>query len=191
MAVAADTGDIMATQKYHQQSRHLLTQALRELDQGDLVQASEKGWGAAAQMVKAIAEQRGWRHRAHDPAATLLLPGRTHHPQGPSPHPAPSQGLALGEPVQSRPGAIASPAAPFLTPPSASDPSTRPSNRLAVPRQAELRGSPAAICPTISPSAATREPSASPWHSCLYPHPLESGGVRALLSHHPRFSSLA
>ena len=31
------------------------------------------------------------------------------------------QGLALGKPVQSRPGAIASPAAPFLTPPSASD----------------------------------------------------------------------
>ena len=49
----------MATQKYQQQSRHLLTQALRELDQGDLVQASEKGWGAAAQMVKAVAEQRG------------------------------------------------------------------------------------------------------------------------------------
>ena len=125
-----------------------------------------------------------------DPAATLLLPGRTHHPQGPSPHPAPSQGLALGEPVQSRPGAIASPAAPFLTPPSASDPSTRPSNRLAVPRQAGHPVSPAAICPTILPSAATREPSASPWHSCLYPHPLESGGVRAL-HHHPRFSSLA
>ena len=41
--------------------------------------------------------------------------------------------LALGKQVQSRPGAIASPAAPFLTPPSASDPSTRPSNRLAVP----------------------------------------------------------
>ena len=56
----------MATQKYQQQSRHLLTQALRELDQGDLVQASEKGWGAAAQMVKAVAEQRGWRHRAHE-----------------------------------------------------------------------------------------------------------------------------
>ncbi len=36
------------------------------MDQGDLVQASEKGWGAAAQMVKAIAEQRGWRHRAHE-----------------------------------------------------------------------------------------------------------------------------
>ena len=56
----------MATQKYHQQSRHLLAQALRELDQGDLVQASEKGWGSAAQVVKAIAEQRGWRHRSHE-----------------------------------------------------------------------------------------------------------------------------
>ena len=56
----------MATQKYQQQSRHLLAQAVRELDQGDPVQASEKGWGAAAQMVKAVAEQRGWRHRPHE-----------------------------------------------------------------------------------------------------------------------------
>lgn len=28
-------------------------------------QASEKGWGAAAQIVKAIAEQRGWQHHGH------------------------------------------------------------------------------------------------------------------------------
>ena len=33
--------------------------------QGDVVQASEKGWGAAAQMVKAVAEQRGWPHNGH------------------------------------------------------------------------------------------------------------------------------
>lgn len=32
---------------------------------GDLLQASEKGWAAAAQMVKAASEQRGWRHRSH------------------------------------------------------------------------------------------------------------------------------
>ena len=32
---------------------------------GDLLQASEKGWGAAAQAVKAIAETRGWDHRGH------------------------------------------------------------------------------------------------------------------------------
>ena len=32
---------------------------------GDLLQASEKGWGAAAQTIKAIAEARGWAHRSH------------------------------------------------------------------------------------------------------------------------------
>ena len=32
---------------------------------GDVRQASEKGWGAAAQMVKAVAEQRGWDHTGH------------------------------------------------------------------------------------------------------------------------------
>ena len=35
------------------------------LAEGDLLQASEKGWGAAAQMVKAVAEARGWRHSTH------------------------------------------------------------------------------------------------------------------------------
>ena len=35
------------------------------LAEGDLLQASEKGWGAAAQMVKAVAETRGWRHSTH------------------------------------------------------------------------------------------------------------------------------
>ena len=42
-----------------------LTQAYEELAKGDLPQASEKGWGAAAQVVKAIAQQRGWRHFSH------------------------------------------------------------------------------------------------------------------------------
>ena len=35
------------------------------LREGDLLQASEKGWGAVARMVKAAAETRGWRHRSH------------------------------------------------------------------------------------------------------------------------------
>ena len=30
-----------------------------------MLQASEKGWGAAAQMVKAVAEARGWPHGVH------------------------------------------------------------------------------------------------------------------------------
>ena len=55
----------MATQKYNNASRHLLAQARAELEQGDTRQASEKGWGAAAQMIKAVAETRGWPHRHH------------------------------------------------------------------------------------------------------------------------------
>jgi hypothetical protein len=35
------------------------------LETGDVRQASEKGWGAAAQIVKAVAEKHGWRHRGH------------------------------------------------------------------------------------------------------------------------------
>jgi hypothetical protein len=49
-------------QNYSAISRDLLGKAQVALDQGDLVQASEKGWSAAAQMVKAIAEERGWPH---------------------------------------------------------------------------------------------------------------------------------
>ena len=52
--------------KYRDASRPLLAQASRELAAGDVRQASEKGWGAAAQMVKAIAEQRGWPHSSHE-----------------------------------------------------------------------------------------------------------------------------
>ena len=56
----------MVTQlTYRQQSRRFLEQARRELGEGDLAQASEKGWGAASQMVKAVAESRGWEHEPH------------------------------------------------------------------------------------------------------------------------------
>ena len=55
----------MVTETYAQAARHLLEQATAEMAQGDVRQASEKGWGAAAQMVKAVAERRGWEHRTH------------------------------------------------------------------------------------------------------------------------------
>ena len=64
----------MTTQKYNDASRQLLAQARAELDQGDIRQASEKGWGAATQMVKAVAEARGWPHRHH---GLLTLAGET------------------------------------------------------------------------------------------------------------------
>ena len=55
----------MVTQTYREASHRLLRQAEEELAAGDVRQASEKGWGSAAQMVKSIAEQRGWAHRSH------------------------------------------------------------------------------------------------------------------------------
>ena len=42
-----------------------MEQANEELARDDLRQASEKGWGAASQIVKAVAEERGWEHRGH------------------------------------------------------------------------------------------------------------------------------
>ncbi len=52
------------TPTYQQRSREFLAKAYRELDE-DPVQASEKGWGAASTIVKAIAEERGWEHHFH------------------------------------------------------------------------------------------------------------------------------
>ena len=50
---------------YRAASWDLLRQGYSEWAAGDLRQASEKGWGAAAQMVKAVAEKRGWGHNSH------------------------------------------------------------------------------------------------------------------------------
>ncbi len=55
----------MATRSdYHVETAAVfLARAQAYLADGDLLQASEKDWGAAAQMVKAVAEARGWEHR--------------------------------------------------------------------------------------------------------------------------------
>ena len=55
----------MRANGYAEASRTFLEKAREELDEEDFVQASEKLWGAAAQMVKAVAEPRGWRHDSH------------------------------------------------------------------------------------------------------------------------------
>ena len=51
--------------QYKEGSRTFIQQAQDELVKGDLRQASEKAWGAAAQAVKAVAEERGWNHGSH------------------------------------------------------------------------------------------------------------------------------
>ncbi len=48
-----------------QLSRWFLEHARIEIANGNRLQASEKIWGAAAHALKAIAIQRGWRHRSH------------------------------------------------------------------------------------------------------------------------------
>ena len=55
----------MTPQKYRDATQLLLQQAGDELAAGDARQAAEKGWGAAAQKVKAVCEERGWRHHSH------------------------------------------------------------------------------------------------------------------------------
>ena len=51
---------------YHVETANVfLAHAHASLREGDLLQASEKGWGAASRMVKAVAETRGWRNSTH------------------------------------------------------------------------------------------------------------------------------
>ncbi len=42
-----------------------IAHAFEELDKGDRLQASEKGWGAAAHEIKRIAQGHGWKHGSH------------------------------------------------------------------------------------------------------------------------------
>ncbi len=52
--------------EYHNATaRHFIAEARDYLAADDLLQASEKGWGAAAQAVKSGAETRGWPHNGH------------------------------------------------------------------------------------------------------------------------------
>ena len=112
-----------------------------------------------------------------DPAATLLLPGRTPHPLGPASHFASSPALALGKPVQQRSGETARPPTPFLTAP---DPSARLSTGLAVPRQAGTSVSTAAICPADLPLRNHLRSSTTAVGGAHSPNPAESLRIKAL-----------
>ena len=56
----------METLPYGEQAHVFLKQAREELDKNDLLQASEKGWGAAAQGIKAVAQRKRWPHYEHN-----------------------------------------------------------------------------------------------------------------------------
>ena len=65
----------MLTQEHTQTARDFLIASDREFAAGDILQGSEKLWGAAAHAVMALAQQRGWRfgdHRSLRAAANRL-----------------------------------------------------------------------------------------------------------------------
>ena len=59
---AENTNEVTA---HAAQAREFLGKALEYLEAGDLHQASEKGWGAAAHMAKAVAVAQDWRYDKH------------------------------------------------------------------------------------------------------------------------------
>ena len=53
------------TRPYVKRSKQYLVQAEVEQWRGDYLQASKKLWCAIVQIIKAVAEDRGWRHSEH------------------------------------------------------------------------------------------------------------------------------
>ena len=72
----------MATAERHREiSSQFLEQAEDEFRKGDLLQASEKAWGAVAHYVNSVARERGWPMGSHrdvnDNASRLILRDQT------------------------------------------------------------------------------------------------------------------
>ena len=65
MAAQENEPDIDAVTDYETQARDFLAKGHEYLAAGDLHQASEKGWGAAAHMAKAVAVAQGWQYDRH------------------------------------------------------------------------------------------------------------------------------
>ena len=55
----------MLTQEHAQTAQDFLAVADDEFAAGDMLQGSEKMWGAAAHAVMAVAQQRGWHFGSH------------------------------------------------------------------------------------------------------------------------------
>ena len=56
----------MATTARHQEiTKQFLEQAQEEFEKGELLQASEKAWGAFVHYVESIAKERRWPSRSH------------------------------------------------------------------------------------------------------------------------------
>ena len=61
-----------AVEDYRQQARHFQVKSREYLAEGELHQASEKGWGTAAWMAKAVALAYGWEYEKHEQFNVVL-----------------------------------------------------------------------------------------------------------------------
>lgn len=66
------TIDRRAVETYARLSTTFLQKSRDYLASGDLHQASEKGWGAAAHMAKAVATAQGWEYERHRDFSIVL-----------------------------------------------------------------------------------------------------------------------
>ena len=65
-----ETGN--AVVDHRERAKYFLKRGRQYLADDDLHQASEKGWGAAAHMVKAAAAAGGWSYQNHDEFGDVL-----------------------------------------------------------------------------------------------------------------------
>ena len=66
------TVDPVEVADYAAQAREFLAKAREYLAADDLHQASEKGWGAASHMAKAVAAAQGWEYETHADFSVVL-----------------------------------------------------------------------------------------------------------------------
>ena len=62
-------------------AKDFLERSKSYLAQGDLHQASEKGWGAASHMVKAVAAANNWEYERHDDFDSVVINARQRYRQ--------------------------------------------------------------------------------------------------------------
>ena len=62
-------------------ARDFLERSKAYLEQDDLHQASEKGWGAAAHIVKAVAAANNWEYEYHDQFESVVINARQRYRQ--------------------------------------------------------------------------------------------------------------
>ena len=62
-------------------ARNFLERSKSYLARGDLHQASEKGWGAASHIIKAVAVANGWEYESHDQFENVVVNARQRYRQ--------------------------------------------------------------------------------------------------------------